>query len=57
MEAIGIGLETIGKAIGDVADACASICGIGIIACTFLMFMDKLSIDDIKEFFNKRRKY
>lgn len=57
MEAIGVGLEAIGGAIGAVAGWAGFTCIIGIAAVTFLVYTDKLPIEKIEDFLNKRKRY
>lgn len=57
MEVIGVGLEAIGKAIGSIADAASSTCIVGIVVVGALIYLDKLTVDDVKELFNRKRRY
>ena len=51
MELIGQGLIAIGEAIGDIAAAIGMIYIVGIVTKTFLIFMDKVEIEDLKDWF------
>ena len=51
MEAIGLGLQAIGKSIGTCAGAFAWVYVIGIACKTFLIFMDKGDVTDFKDWF------
>lgn len=59
MEAIGIGIEALGNAIGAIVmwPCLVHIAGIGVAA--FLIYTDKIKVEDIKHFIirkeNKRR--
>ncbi len=57
MEIIGVGLEAIGDAIGRVAGAASSTCIVGIVVIGALIYLDKLTIDDVRELFNRKRRY
>lgn len=57
MEVIGVGLEAIGKAIGSIAGAASSTCIVGIVVVGALIYLDKLTVDDVKELFNRKRRY
>lgn len=57
MEAIGLGLEAIGGAIGAVAGWAGFVCVVGIAALTFLVYTDKVPFEKIEQFLNKRKRY
>ena len=52
MDAIGMGLQAIGKAIGAWATAYAFIYIAGIGTKTFLIYTGKAKIDEMKDWFN-----
>lgn len=52
MEAIGLGLQAIGSAVGVWATAFGFIYVVGILSKTFLIFMDKGKNEDFKNWFN-----
>ena len=52
MEAVGMGLQAIGKAIGVWATAYAFIYIAGIGTKTFLIYTEKAKIDEMKDWFN-----
>jgi hypothetical protein len=51
MEAIGLGLEALGHAVGAWATAFGFIYVVGILSKTFLIYMDKAKIEDFKNWF------
>ena len=51
MEVIGLGLQAIGSAVGAWATAFGFIYVIGILSKTFLIFMDKGTNEDFKNWF------
>jgi hypothetical protein len=51
MELIGQGLIAIGEAIGDIATAVGMIYIVGIVTKTFLIFMDKVEPNELKDWF------
>ena len=53
MEALGIGLQALGSAIGTVAASMSTVCVVGIIAAAFLIYSNKMTIADLKELFKK----
>lgn len=57
MEAIGLGIEAIGGAIGAVAGWTGFVCIVGIAALTFLVYTDKVPLEKIEQFLNKRKRY
>lgn len=57
MEAIGLGLEAIGGAIGAAAGWAGFVCVVGIAALTFLVYTDKVPFEKIEQFLNKRKRY
>lgn len=54
MEAIGLGLQTLGKSIGTCATALAFVYIVGIGCKTFLIYTGKASIDSFKDWFKFR---
>lgn len=52
MEAIGLGLQVIGSAVGAWATAFGFIYVVGILSKTFLIFMDKEKNEDFKDWFS-----
>ena len=57
LEAIGMGIVALGEAIGSIA-AWGGLSIISAVAVSaFLIYTDKISLDDIKSFFNKRGRY
>ena len=54
MEAIGLGLQALGKSIGTCATAYAFVYIIGIGCKTFLIYTGKASIDSFKDWFKFR---
>ena len=52
MEVIGLGLQAIGSAVGAWATAFGFIYVVGILSKTFLIFMDKGTNEDFKNWFN-----
>ncbi len=52
MEAIGMGLQAIGKAIGAWATAYAFIYIVGIGTKTFLIYTGKAKVEDLKNWFD-----
>lgn len=57
MEAIGAGLAAIGGGISVIAGALGFTAIALIASCTFLIYNDKISIEDIKGLFKKDRRY
>lgn len=57
MEALGIGLEAIGSAIGAIAGWSAAVCIVGIIAVSVLIYNESITLDDLKQLFKKDRRY
>lgn len=55
MEALGIGLQALGSAIGSIAAGISTICVVGIISATVLIYSNKITIADLKELFKKDR--
>ena len=51
MELIGQGLIAVGEAIGDIAAAVGMIYIVGIVTKTFLIFTEKVKIEDLKDWF------
>ena len=54
MEAIGIGIEVIGKAVAAIIMWPCLVQIVGIGAATFLVYADKIKVDDIKHFIVKK---
>ena len=54
MEAIGLGLQAIGKSIGTCATALALVYIVGIGCKTFLIYTGKASVDAFKDWFKFR---
>ena len=52
MEAIGLGLQAIGSAVGAWATAFGFIYVVGILSKTFLIFMNKGKNEDFKDWFS-----
>ena len=57
MEALGIGLEMLSKAISSVAGWGAATCITFIFTVGFLIYDEKFTLDELKSFFEKRKKY
>ena len=58
MEALGQGLEALGNAIGSIGGWIGFGCVAGIAASTFLVYTGKVTIEQLKDLFNKdRRRY
>ena len=57
MEAIGMGIVALGKAIGSIAAWGGLSIISAVMVSAFLIYTDKISLDDIKSFFNKRGRY
>ena len=51
MEILGQGLIAIGEAIGDIAAAVGMIYIVGIVAKTFLIYTDKVELNELKDWF------
>ena len=51
MELIGQGLIAIGEAVGDIAAAVGMIYIVGIVTKTFLIFTEKVKVEDLKDWF------
>lgn len=51
MEILGLGLQAIGSAVGACATAFATIYVVGILSKTFLIFMNKGTNEDFKDWF------
>lgn len=58
MEALGVGLEAIGRAISNIAIGGTLICLATIFATSILLYTRTVTFDDVKDFFkrNKDRK-
>ena len=54
MEALGLGLQALGKCIGTCATALAFVYIVGIGCKTFLIYTGKASIDSFKDWFKFR---
>ena len=54
MEALGVGLQALGKSIGTCATALAFVYIVGIGCKTFLIYTGKASIDSFKDWFKFR---
>ena len=57
MEIIGMGLEAIGSAICGIASAASGVCIVAIIITGGLIYRDKITIEDLKELINRKRRY
>lgn len=59
MEALGQGLVSIGDALGTIGGWIGFVCTVGIIASTFLIYTEKITLEQLKDLFNfnKDRKY
>lgn len=63
MEALGQGLASIGNALGIIGGWIGFVCVIGIAASTFLIYTEKITLEQLKDFeqlkdlFNKERRY
>lgn len=57
MEALGQGLEALGDAIGFIGGWIGFVCIAGIAASTFLIYTGKITFEQLKELFNKDRRY
>ena len=57
MEALGIGLEILGKAISSVAGWGAAICITFILTVGFLIYDEKCTLGELKSFFEKHKRY
>jgi hypothetical protein len=53
MEALGIGLQALGSAIGSIAAGMSTVCVVGIISAAVLIYFEKITIADLKELFKK----
>lgn len=56
MEAVGAGLEAIGHALSSAVGWAGFVCVIGVVATTFLIYINKVSFNDIKELFKKDKR-
>lgn len=54
MEAIGMGLEAIGKGVAACASAVGWIYVVGFLCKTFLIYMDKATPESLKDWFKLR---
>lgn len=57
MEALGQGLASIGNALGAIGGWIGFICVVGIAASTFLVYTGKVTLEQLKDLFNKDRRY
>lgn len=57
MEALGQGLASLGEAIGFIGGWIGFVCVAGIAASTFLVYTGKVTIEQLKDLFNKDRRY
>lgn len=57
MEALGQGLASIGNALGTIGGWIGFVCVVGIIANTFLIYTGKITLEQLKDLFNKDRRY
>lgn len=56
MEALGQGLVSIGNALGAIGGWIGFVCIVGIVASTFLVYTDKVTLEQLKDLFNKDNK-
>ena len=52
-----MGLEAIGSAICGIASAASGVCIVAIIITGGLIYRDKITIEDLKELINRKRRY
>ena len=57
MEALGQGLSALGDAIGFIGGWIGFVCIAGIAASTFLIYTSKATLEQLKDLFNKDRRY
>lgn len=57
MEALGQGLTALGDAIGFIGGWIGFVCIAGIAASTFLVYTGKATLEQLKDLFNKDRRY
>lgn len=57
MEVLGQGLAALGDAIGFIGGWIGFVCIAGIAASTFLIYTGKITFEQLKELFNKDRRY
>ena len=57
MEALGIGLEILGKTISAVVGWGATLCIIFILTVGFLIYDEKCTLSELKSFFEKHKRY
>lgn len=57
MEALGQGLASIGNALGIIEGWIGFVCVIGIAASAFLIYTEKITLEQLKDLFNKERRY
>lgn len=57
MEALGQGLSALGDAIGFIGGWIGFVCISGIVASTFLVYTGKATLEQLKDLFNKDRRY
>lgn len=57
MEALGQGLSALGDAIGFIGGWIGFVCIAGIAASTFLVYTGKATLEQLKDLFNKDRRY
>lgn len=57
MEILGVGLEAIGSAIRGIASSISGVCIVAIVIAGGLIYTDKMTIEDLKELINRKRRY
>ena len=57
METLGQGLASIGNALGAIGGWIGFVCVVGIAASTFLVYTGKVTLEQLKDLFNKDRRY
>lgn len=57
MEILGVGLEAIGSAIRGIASSISGVCIVAITIAGGLIYTDKMTIEDLKELINRKRRY
>lgn len=55
MEVLGEGLKAIGGAVNNIAISCSMVCIVGIATIGILIYVDKITIDDVKDLFKRDR--
>lgn len=56
MEALGQGLASIGNALGIIGGWLGFVCVVGIASSTFLVYTGKVTLEQLKDLFNKNRR-